>query len=138
MQTFLPYADFQQSAKVLDYKRLGKQRVEALQIHNALTGVLTKKGKSYKGWLNHPAVTMWRGYEDSLLHYKNVMINEWIERGYNNTMEVISIKNSFDLPHWLGDERIHASHRSNLLRKDRKYYSQFKWHESDDLDYYWV
>ena len=34
MQTFLPYADFAQSAKVLDMKRLGKQRVEVLQLLN--------------------------------------------------------------------------------------------------------
>ena len=32
MQTFLPFPDFQQSAAVLDRVRLGKQRVEALQI----------------------------------------------------------------------------------------------------------
>lgn len=32
MQTFLPYPDFALSAKVLDNKRLGKQRLEAKQI----------------------------------------------------------------------------------------------------------
>ena len=42
MQTFLPYKSFTKSAQVLDYKRLGKQRVEAMQIFNALTGVPTK------------------------------------------------------------------------------------------------
>ena len=43
MQTFLPYADFQRSAQVLDYKRLGKQRVEALQIHNIVSGKRTDR-----------------------------------------------------------------------------------------------
>lgn len=38
MQTFLPYADFSMSAKCLDYRRLGKQRVEAMQILNAIRG----------------------------------------------------------------------------------------------------
>ena len=38
MQTFLPYQNFIKSAKCLDYKRLGKQRVEALQIHNIISG----------------------------------------------------------------------------------------------------
>lgn len=32
MQTFLPYSSFEESAKCLDNKRLGKQRVEAKQI----------------------------------------------------------------------------------------------------------
>ncbi|MDQ1681515.1 MAG: hypothetical protein QOH99_56, partial [Frankiaceae bacterium] len=35
MQTFLPYADFGASARVLDDRRLGKQRVETLQILRA-------------------------------------------------------------------------------------------------------
>ena len=38
MQTFLPYPDFKKSASCLDYKRLGKQRVEGLQILNAIQG----------------------------------------------------------------------------------------------------
>ena len=49
MQTFLPHKDFSISASMLDNKRLGKQRVEALQIYNVLVGNLTKKGKPYKG-----------------------------------------------------------------------------------------
>lgn len=39
MQTFLPYADFEESAFVLDTRRLGKQRVETLQIMQSLFGV---------------------------------------------------------------------------------------------------
>ena len=138
MQTFLPYKSFEKSAQVLDYKRLGKQRVEAMQIFNALTGVPTKSGKAYTGWLNHPAVVMWKGYEEALLLYKNKMIEEWILRGYNNTMEMIGVSDDVTMPHWLGSNRLHASHRSNLLRKDYKFYSQYNWKESNDLEYYWV
>ncbi|HMC68015.1 MAG TPA: pyrimidine dimer DNA glycosylase/endonuclease V, partial [Mycobacteriales bacterium] len=36
MQTFLPYSRFDASAAVLDDLRLGKQRVETLQILRAL------------------------------------------------------------------------------------------------------
>ena len=36
MQTFLPFADFAASAAVLDDRRLGKQRVETLQVLRAL------------------------------------------------------------------------------------------------------
>ena len=35
MQTFLPYENFAASAAVLDNKRLGKQRVETLQVIKA-------------------------------------------------------------------------------------------------------
>ena len=62
MQTFLPYQDFAKTAACLDYRRLGKQRIEAKQIYLALTV------KDY-GWKQHPAVKMWAGYECLLLIY---------------------------------------------------------------------
>jgi hypothetical protein len=40
-------------------------------------------------------------------------------------------------PPWLGDEAFHASHRSNLLRKNPEWYGQFGWTEPDDLPYVW-
>ena len=36
VQTFLPYPDFTQTARVLDWRRLGKQRAEALTILRCL------------------------------------------------------------------------------------------------------
>src|SRR3712207_9547123 len=54
MQTFLPVADFTETARLLDNPRLGKQRVECLQVLRAL------ELPDY-GWANHPVVTMWRG-----------------------------------------------------------------------------
>lgn len=128
MQTFLPYPDFARSARCLDWRRLGKQRVEAMQIYNTLT--------VGSRWRNHPAVLMWRGFENALQAYKNACIKEWIRRGYNNNMELAEV-GTFELPSWFGLEVFHASHRSNLLRKDSGWYSQFEWSESDDLEYYW-
>ena len=51
MQTFLPYPDFKQSAACLDYRRLGKQRVEGVQILKKILGEKSLNGKPYKGWL---------------------------------------------------------------------------------------
>ena len=48
MQTFLPFKSFQKTAKCLDYRRLGKQRVETMQILKALS-------QENYGWKNHPA-----------------------------------------------------------------------------------
>jgi hypothetical protein len=65
-------------------------------------------------------------------------IDEWVRRGYNNTMEHYSdIPEGFEAPWWFGDDSFHASHRSNLLRKDSIYYGQFDWHEPNDLPYIW-
>jgi hypothetical protein len=129
MQTFLPYPSFEQSAKCLDYRRLGKQRVEARQLIAAIEG-------KTKGWRNHPAAIMWRDYKNALIEYSNIMITEWINRGYNNTMKIIEVENII-YPYWFGDNEFHASHRSNLLRKDKKWYCKFDWKENDDLPYIW-
>ena len=130
MQTFLPYPSMGLSVRCLDYRRLGKQRVEALQILNALSG------KS-KGWTNHPATKMWRGYEAALRFYKDLCIEEWVRRGYKNTMQKEDAHRVVRLPPWLGDESLHASHRSNLLKKDPEHYGQFGWSEPTDLPYVW-
>ncbi len=132
MQTFLPYADFIQSVKVLDYRRLGKQRVETFQVLNILLDRTPTKG-----WRNHPVTRMWEGYEEALKLYQNYTILEWINRGYKNTMkfEQIDHKN-ITMPSWFGTSDFHRSHRSNLLRKDYEYYSQY-FDEPADLEYYW-
>ena len=133
MQTFLPYADFEKTAKCLDYKRLGKQRVEAWQIYQIVSGKRTKGG-----WINHPAVTMWRGFSNLLAYYYNDILDEWVKRGYKNNMEYIVCPPSVTEPFWLGDKDFHSSHRSNLLRKDLEYYSQFNWLEDASQEYVWA
>jgi len=135
MQTFLPYSDFHKTAKVLDYRRLGKQRVEAMQIIN----VIDKINLGARcAWMGHPAVLMWVGYEQALKLYHNIMIVEWVRRGYNNNMKLMDIPDNIEYPHWLGDERLHRSHRSALLYKDFRYYSQFNWAEKPELNYFWA
>ena len=130
MQPFLPYKDFEKSIKCLDYKRLGKQRVEAYQL-------LCAKFIPGYGWKNHPCYKMWHNYPDALRLYMNLCITEWIDRGYNNTMKFASVPKKVIYPNWLGDERVHSSHRSNLLFKDYNYYKRFNWKEPNNLAYYW-
>lgn len=131
MQTFLPYPDFAESAACLDTLRLGKQRVEAVQIRKALTGLS-------KGWVNHPATRMWRGYVGALDLYTAIMILEWKKRGYMNTLPYIEPSRARpEFPPWLGDEAFHRSHKSNLLRKHPKHYSKFGWDVPPNLPYIW-
>lgn len=145
MQTFLPLKSFAASACVLDYRRLGKQRIECKQLLSTLHHEITSDGSlvvspsSKAGWVNHPAAKMWCGYEQALaLYYQNV-VAEWIRRGYNNTMPLLNTESLGDptYPPWFGDEAFHASHRSNLLRKDPDWYGQFGWTEPSDLPYVW-
>lgn len=132
MQTFLPFDDFKKSVEVLDYRRLGKQRVETFQVLNVLLGRTDSQG-----WRNHPVTRMWRGYEEAMKVYQNLTIAEWIKRGYKNTMsfEVVDESNVV-MPSWFGNYDFHRSHRSNLLRKNFEYYSQF-FSDPVDLEYVW-
>jgi hypothetical protein len=130
MQTFLPFDNFEYCAEVLDWRRLGKQRVEAYQILNSI--------QTPNGWSNHYAVKMWVGCEELLKLYTNCMIREWVNRGYNNTMQLYQINwKKCYTPEWMGDERLHSSHRANLIRKDPKFYSQYNWKEEPQQGYWW-
>lgn len=131
MQTFLPFPNFKKSIQILDSKRLGKQRVETYQILNILLNRTEKKG-----WINHPAVRMWKNYESALQLYQNYTISEWIKRGFENNMSFETLLIEARMPFWLGDEKLHRSHRSNLLRKDWEYYSIY-FNEDPTLPYYW-
>lgn len=137
MQTFLPYSDFRLSVRSLDRLRLGKQRVEAWQILSSLRGLS-------RGWRNHPAVRMWAGYQEALALYGMAACLEWRGRGYRDQMldrfDEFLGDTDFSRPHmppWLGDPAFHASHRSNLLRKDPTHYGALGWSEPPDLPYVW-
>ncbi|NBE96618.1 cytoplasmic protein [Nonomuraea sp. KC401] len=148
MQTFLPYPDFAASAVVLDPLRLGKQRVEALQVLRALTV------PGY-GWRHHPVVKMWAGYEEALVRYGLEVCARWCSLGRADTCAATITSDlartrgltavrgqdelgaAGELPPWLGEPSLHLSHRSALLRKDPGFYRPVFGDEPDDLDYVW-
>ena len=140
MQTFLPYPSFTKSARALDRARLGKQRVEALQLCNAL---LRQEG----GWYRHAAARMWQGHELALARYGMTICKVWIERGYRDTCygKIRALFAEYTIedlrlataPLWVGDPDFHRSHQSNLIRKDPDYYGPQFPGVPDDLPYIW-
>jgi pyrimidine dimer DNA glycosylase len=147
VQTFLPYADFERSARALDPKRLGKQRVETIQVIRALT-------RPGYGWASHPAVLMWKGYEEALGRYGFTCCAVWTEQGFGDTcaltiaadlreVGIVAVRTQPELaaagalPPWLGDEGLHRSHRSALVRKDQGHYRPLFPDVPDDLPYVW-
>ena len=147
MQTFLPYPDFERSARSLDPKRLGKQRVETIQVVRALT-------RPGYGWANHPATLMWKGFEEALGRYGFTCCEVWSELGFGDTCAatigadlrtagVTQVRTQAELaaagalPPWLGDEELHRSHRSALVRKDPAHYRPLFPDVPDDLPYVW-
>lgn len=149
MQTFMPCPpahnrnvfgsiDFTSTFEVLDRQRLGKQRVEAMQLVSA---ILNKSG-----WKNHPAAKMWERNVPMLIAYGIQCCEVWIDRGYKDTVrhKLLTIcsdqrykDSDFTVPWWLGNEDFHRSHRSNLLRKMPQHYRNYWPEERDDLPYVW-
>jgi hypothetical protein len=147
VQTFLPFADFERSARALDLRRLGKQRVETIQIIRALTW------PGY-GWANHPAVLMWKGFEEALGRYGLTCCDVWTEAGFGDTCALTittdlraagvdrlrsqqELATAGELPPWLGQEPLHRSHQSSLLRKDEAHYRPLFPDAPVDLPYVW-
>lgn len=130
MQTFLPFENFEACARCLDNRRLSKQIVECQQI------------LSHKGWDNHPAVKMWQGYDGLLKQYAYAMFQQFYYR-FGNDHQSWTWISALDLaptvykPWWLGDERLHRSHRSRLWQKFPSYYKQFEADGRLDLPYFW-
>ncbi|MFJ9591779.1 MSMEG_6728 family protein [Streptomyces virginiae] len=148
MQTFLPFPSFRASAAVLDTRRLGKQRVEALQV---LRGLIVPD----YGWRRHPAVRMWTGYEEALVRYGLDVCRAWTAEGHADTCAVTLVQDlrarlpgaeprtqeqladDGDLPPWLGAPDFHRSHQSALVRKDPDFYRPHFPGVADDLPYVW-
>lgn len=148
VQTFLPVPDFEASARLLDQARLGKQRVETLQVLRAL------ELEDY-GWGSHPVTRMWRGRTPALVAYGLATVRVWTASGRADAtgpqiaefapevegMPQQELGRAGLLPGWLGQEALHLSHRSNLLAKDPDFYgprfAPLFGPEPADLPYVW-
>jgi hypothetical protein len=147
VQTFLAYPDFAASAAVLDRARLGKQRVETLQLVRALT-------VEGHGWRHHPAAKMWRGHLEALGAYGAAVVAAWTAEGRADTCAATmatdlagvgidrlrsqaELAEAGALPPWLGSPMLHRSHQSNLVRKDPEFYRPRFPEVPDDLPYFW-
>lgn len=160
MQTFLTSNSFVATAKILDRQRLNKQALEGWQILMNLLELDPQGNRRMpKGWSNHPAVKMWRGFENALYQYVQQMVIEWKSRGYNSTIgdkaqETMLRAQELGLvdltvlkfPDWMKDantySEITSSHRQALLAKNYEWYSQFGWPEDSgtpitEYEYYW-
>ena len=79
-----------------------------------------KERKITLGFSSHPILKMWVGYEESLKRYINIHIDEWVARGYKNTMKKYTIDPQKEiLPWWIRFPWVKYSHKSSLLRKEK-------------------
>ena len=153
MQTFITSKYSSQIAQDLDNKRLHKQALEAWQILMVLCE-LDPEGnhRTPKGWVNHPAVKMWRGSEYYLYYYACNMVDEWVRRGYKSSLKeklfktivaaekkgIVILGGGINEPSWWVDEevmnKVISSHRRALLVKNYEWYHNLEWKE--DTEFY--
>jgi hypothetical protein len=141
MNTFLPYPDFLASARTLDSTRLLNQRNEALIVYKTLTGGYGPG----KGWPYHPCTLMWSGHEDWLAAYHDAVATTYNDHAGVKQLALLRVPLlEVARPTWLGDPRLHSSHRAALLFKNTAHYEQFGWTEmpaipnkKGSLPYYW-
>ena len=93
---------------------------------------------------------MWRGWTPLLIQYGVCVCDEWIDRGFNDTVRDklgALIDDAFRVcesnpdpwwsgPSWLGDPHLHASHRAMLWRKDPVFYANFVGTFDNSIDGY--
>lgn len=121
VQTFILSDDIKIIFKLLDDRRLGKQRVEAHQIIN----IIEQNNSNKKiAWQNHPAVLMWKNNVDYLKYYFNLCVTEWIARGKNNNYQLYDLPLNIEEPSWWGFKPLIYSHQANLYIKNPWYYGQ--------------
>jgi hypothetical protein len=130
MQTFVPFDNLEDSAAVLDNKRLNKQLLEGRQIYKILAS-----RQETGAWVNHPAVKMWRGYDNALFEYLRIIKDECLYRNIQTEKNWKALTEMYEwnwnrgeniiMPPWWGDEKVHQSHRNNLYRKDPEHYAEF-------------
>ena len=117
---------------------MGKQRVEVLQILNILINNQTESR-----YYNHPAVKMFKGYENALVLYGQYICQEWTRRGYEDSC-YDKISRYYDsnkplvYPPWFGNQIIHQSHRGRLVEKYPGHYRDILgWKDEPTLEYVW-
>lgn len=135
MNSFLPWPDYNRSAQSLDRRRLGKQRVEVLQMLKAING-------ETKGWVNHPCTIMWEDYPGALVLYGVAVCDQWTSLGFDDTCkdQILQYSDSAtsSYPWWFGDDYLHQTHRAMLFYKDSIAYASFDGTFPKNIfDYWW-
>lgn len=151
MQTFLPFllvwdesktvlenlqACFRLTAQLLDNKRTGKQRVEAMQLLNILLG-----RNADSSWKRHPVLHMWKPWTEALKLYYNCFLEEWMARGFVNNLPLEDIDEEAlteqGIPPFLSNKHFVDRHRANLMTKHPDFYEKYEWGVEPRQGYYW-
>lgn len=146
LMVWLPYPNLRLSVHCLSAFHLGKQFADSVTILRVLAG---HNGGGHGKFVT--TTSAWGHNPESLLVYSSFAHTELYKRGWTrdhpNPRTPEGKKHfklpgewytdEYQVPDWVGVERIHASHRSYLITKDREWYSQFAWTEYESRVIVW-
>lgn len=69
------------------------------------------------GFVSHPIVKMWLGFEENLKYYINCHIEEWTRREYKNNMPTLNYTIVKENPSWI-NKNTFKLHKAILLQKE--------------------
>jgi hypothetical protein len=152
IMTWLPYQDFLTTFQTLSDYHVGRQMHEAGIVLDYLVGIGHEKLCD-----RFRTTRMWKGYPSALAFYHSMAIREHVMRGgrplrtaaydfyHGFQIETLHYAHrklvpvqEIEYPPWLGDERLHASHRGALFRQyPEHYFHRTDWIEYKDLPLFW-
>lgn len=138
MQTFLPYASYSDTARILDSNRLNSGINEALVLEKSLARFYDLNRRGESGWEGHTVAKFWVGHELQLARLGQAFAAEFVYRplkgadqaerltqrkkrlGFWTAMIEMMEDNNFPdhLPLLIGQEDFHSAFRALLLYKD--------------------
>lgn len=77
------------------------------------------------GLRKHPVLVLWHTYTEALGDYINAHIEEWIARGYNNTMKTYPVSSEVEYPPWCEDPEFHRRMRARLREKEYTWWEEY-------------
>lgn len=148
MYTFLPYADFDETARTLLERDLEQQIMHTVI---ALDCLHEKDAETVAAWSKHPLMNMWRGYEVQLALYGQAMVTQAQIRGmdvdnYSKRLDwhydTATFPDDFKMekPPWFDDPDkmrwVERSSRSLLVRRDSRYLTYWPGTSTNLTPYY--
>ena len=132
MQVFHPYKSALKSIQCLDNSRMGKQRLECIQILLANNNIDTE-WEVPKSVPPHKNVVLWKNYSGYLFYYLGILLNEWEDRGmknfvcrgmYEKLRNIYGLQENTKRPRFI-DNKFIQTQRLSLLNKKMEHYYKF-------------
>jgi len=129
MITYLPHKDFKQALECLSLQHLTQTSKDAYYI---ILVIEAKNSRQFYHGIHahsrHPSTLMWESHLDTLKLYYNmslIILTQKLKLKLEPPKLFQGIL-SISTPPWLGDTRLHQTHR-NLLMNSSRHYEQFGW-----------